>query len=147
MILNLLQELDKIPETDIVCPGDEDVQPGDKVVGIVGLRAQKLFAVVGRMVNLVKAKVEALSSPKDLTPAKKKEIESDVKTADLLRDLFWQEVEEETGTIGQSLTIKNGWMLVATPEPERNEIPRIVIAMGFPSGCNDPNCLIHGKKR
>ncbi len=133
MILQLLTELNQdLPVDD---PPQQKVQPGDKVLGVVGIQAQRLFSIIQRHANLVDAKAAQLKdgsiSINDMRRIVR-EIKDDLRRLTLLGQVFWTEIREEVGVPDGELLICEDWKVVASEVVDED--------------CGDPNCPAHGHK-
>lgn len=149
MILDILLGLDQIPEADIVEIGKKEIGPDEEVLGVVGLRARRLYSVVRQQTKLAVAKIMELQTKVatlDDLKATAEQLELDIKRGELLKTIFWQEVWEGLGEKNKpEICIRKGWEVVAD-HPKRNPIMDFIDNIeSIVPDCGDPNCLIHGK--
>lgn len=133
MILQLLTELNQDLPVDYV--PQQKVQPGDKVLGVVGIHAQRLFSIIQRHANLVEVKSTQLTvRGVSLNEAMRivEEVKNDLLRLTLLRQVLWTEIREEVGAPFERLSICEDWQVVASEVVDED--------------CGDPNCPAHGHK-
>lgn len=147
MILQLFTELNQDLPVDYV--PQEKVKPDDKVVGVVGVRAQRLFSIIQRQNNLVEAKATQLMdgsiSVNDMGRIVG-EIENDLRRLELTKQVFWTEVREELGVPDGHIYIREGWQVVVVPAPTLGGILSETLVDFLDKDCGNPNCPVHGHK-
>jgi hypothetical protein len=168
VILNLL-DLEKVENISNLSLCAVDERKGEQVIGIAGLKAQRLWMIIEKSRELLKAKIEEAN--KSLVPltveriqSLDKEFESDAGRIRLLQRVFWQEIREDfAAQIDNSeadLGIRKDWQIVTIPRSNTIFEKTIIIPLGFGGGrgledlseddlelilsfrdkCDDPNC-------
>lgn len=159
MILDIILGSINIPDSDVVEIGEKEVNPDEKVIGVVGQGPRKLWTVISRKLDILKPKVEKVRAYVEtgtgdpLSQETIAEIDAEVMSIKLLKEIFWQEVREELSVTYSGIAIRKGWVLVA----EKSEDPLaglgieiVDILRGAPvdlagTDCGDPDCPVHGK--
>jgi hypothetical protein len=148
MILKLFTELNQDLPVDYV--PQQKVKPDDKVVGVVGVQAQRLFSIIQRQTDLVVAKSAELKNPSisvgDMERVLKG-LREDLRRLALAREVFWTEVREELGVLPDGeVLICEGWQVVAAPALTLGKIFAETLVDFLDDDCGDPNCPMHGHK-
>ena len=149
MILDILSGLNQIPDAEIVETGQEEVGPGEEVKGVLGPRLRQLSTAISRYAKRIEAEVTGLiQAGVDLNDSRFESFELGMKGAELLKNIFWQEVREEFNLPKERIGIRAGWKVVVDKEDEiLSQLRDVIISAAISQGdCGDPNCPLHGRQ-
>lgn len=138
-ILDLIDQSREIADTDIIVLEEHpDLQPHEKVLGVVSKRAQRFYTVVARLERETLKELLALST----VSGNAKACTENRRQISLINEafqLFWYQITEEVGPVHSSATIqiRRNWEVVEMPP-----LISVLILNGdaFMDKCQNPDC-------